>query len=157
MIKICDDVMSRREDAARQLGLNPNTIAWPNDHDDTYLPVDDRILPSERRIETNRLVDSEWVVLSATGLLPSEPTQAGSMDNRSFIDAVLAVVGQGRAWTELDAKFVSSEAVRKKFARLSKVGFWQALGDAADNLALTSDRRREFKLIAVRADAICRN
>lgn len=148
------DRIARMHEAARALGLDPATIAWPSADartDDGTAPLardDDSLLASAP------LDDEEWAKLAS--LLPPEPSQADAMGNRDLLDAVIAVAGRGRAWTDLDPDRISPEAVRKKFARLARQGTWQALHVAAKELGLSPSRLSELRNIATRAQRMTR-
>jgi hypothetical protein len=132
-----------RDAVLRALGLDPQTIVWD--------------VPTSRpaaslRQEISPLTDDEWREISATQLLPTDVGQA-AMSNRVFVGAVLSIVS-GRSWTDLDAAGVSSEAVRKKFARLALKGVWQSLASRADDLSLSPARRAALKAAGSRARQI---
>lgn len=142
------DILAARDGAARALGLDPSTIAWPcGNHE----PVE--TFPVSHRLKIDQLSDHEWDLIWTVGILPVEPRQAG-MTQRELVDAVLTVVGRGRAWTELDSLGLSSEAVRKRFARLARKGVWQALAAKVDDLALSHPRRSAIQAIGFKAQQL---
>lgn len=136
---------SDRDLAARSLGLDPSLIAWGGATAATQeaAPV--------RRFELELLEDVEWDIILASRVLPADPPQFDTMSTREVLQAVLTVVACGRAWTNLDDLGLSSEAVRKKFARLAAKGVWQALAARADNLGLSDVRKAQLKSVGLRA------
>jgi hypothetical protein len=146
MTTIDPDILAAREATARALGLDPNTIAWPSGDGEP-----EETVPISQRLKLDRLSDEEWDIVA--GFLPDEPRQAG-MTQREFLDAVITVVGRGRAWTELQGLGLSSEAVRKRFARLARKGVWQELAAAAEDLSLSTSRRTVLRTIGHRAQQL---
>ena len=107
MTTINPEILAARENAARALGLNPSTIAWPCADGQQLEP-----LPIQGQLKLDHLSDEEWDLIWNTGILPDEPRQA-SMTHRELVDAVLTVVGRGRAWTELDGPVVRRRRAQK--------------------------------------------
>lgn len=128
----------------RKLGLDPSIVTLPskNAEDSAVRPPRDTLC---------RLDDTEWASIERADVLPSEPPQAEAMGNREVLEAVITAVARNRAWTILDELGVSSEAVRKKFARFARRGIWQALADKAETIDLPSERRADLKAIGRRA------
>jgi transposase len=142
--KTADPLQSCRTAAALDLGIDPDTIAWPCDH-----PVAEPLPRLPRWNEPQPLADAEWCQVA--GYFPPEPPQSGAITNRVVIDAVMRVVAGEQPWSVLDRTDLSSEAVRKRFARLARKGVWQQLGDAAAALELSESRRTQLRAIARRA------
>jgi len=94
------------------------------------------------------LSDAEWVAMEPH--IPREPSQADTLGNRAFVDAVLLTIVKGKGWTHLGQ--VSHEAVRRKFGRWANDGIWQALSRAFDSSEMSSERRSQFQRIAERAE-----
>lgn len=111
--------------------------------------------PIDEQIAT-ALTDDEWSILTETGLLPPEPTQAHALGNRTLVDAVLRTAGRNKPWTSLPTDGVASaEAVRKRFARLAQKGVWQAL--AVADVPLSHKRSTELKMAARHAAALAKH
>jgi transposase len=142
--KTTDPLQSCRTAAALDLGIDPDTIAWPCDH-----PVAEPPPRLPRWNEPQPLTDAEWCQVA--GYFPPEPAQSGAITNRAIIDAVLRVVAGEQPWSVLEGTAPSSEAVRKRFARLARKGVWQQLGDAAAALELSESRRAQLRAVARRA------
>jgi len=144
------DLGSTFETVLRNIGLDPRIVSLPslktNQSDQP---------PVSARFVLCRLTDEEWNEIDRAAIFPLEPPQAEAMRNREVLEAVITVVGQGRAWTMLDGCGLSSEAVRKKFARLARKGVWQGLAARAETLAVSGERQAELKTIGHRA-ASCR-
>ena len=136
--------------AARNLGLDPNIISWG---DGTTERPEEAPL---RRFDLEPLDDSEWDVIVTCGVLPPDPPQFDTMSMRVVLQAVIAVVAGGRPWTNLDDAGLSSEAVRKKFARLAAKGTWQELAAHVDDLGLSEMRKSQIRRIGVRAQQMAR-
>lgn len=137
------------DDIARNLGINPNIICQPGDAPSLAKP------PPSSRYKLDLLSDAEWAQINASGILPDEPPQFGTLGNREILEAVITTVGHGRAWTFLDHCGVSSEAVRKKFSRLAAKGVWQRLA-VADGLDLRAKTRASITRIGHRAQMTVR-
>jgi transposase len=87
------------------------------------------------------LADAEWAMLAP--LLPPEPPQADTLDNRAVLDQVIWVI-EG-----------THEAVRRKFGRWAHAGVWQRLhADASAAGALHPQRLMHLKRIAQRAETL---
>lgn len=142
-LNLASDAARRRDLLAA--GLNPDHIVFARRTDDAD---DDPPMSDRRTPALVRLDDAEWAAILASGALPSEPSQAEAMDNRTFVEAVLSVVGRKYPWTLLDAHGLSSEAVRKKFARYAKKGVWQTLASRVETL--TAQRNAELQVTARR-------
>ena len=84
-------------------------------------------------------------------LLPPEAPQANAMSNRAFLDAVIAVMRRGGAWTSRHTPAAEIEAVRRRFGRWSHLGVFQALADALTDLDLPPERKRLLALAGQRA------
>jgi hypothetical protein len=141
--KTADPLQSCRT-AALDLGLDPDTIAWPCDQ-----PLAEPPARRSRWNEPEPLADAEWFQIAA--YFPPEPPQSGAITNRAIVDAVLRVVAGEQPWSVLEGTALSSEAVRKRFARLARKGVWQQLGDAAAALELSECRRAQLRAVARRA------
>jgi hypothetical protein len=145
------DAECPRDALLRASGIDPEAIVWSRS-----AVVGDVSLQSERGLVVCTLEDGEWSEIAGTGIFPQEPTQASAMSNRDLLAAVITIVGQSRAWTELDLLGISSEAVRKKFSRLARKGVWQALAISADKLELSAARRAALKAIGFKSSHMLR-
>jgi len=144
-VHLASDADRRRQILAA--GLNPDHIVFARRIADEDA---DAPLLGPRTPPLVRLNDAEWNAILASGVLPSEPPQADAMDNRTFVEAVLSVVGRKYPWTILDIHGLSSEAVRKKFTRYAKKGVWQTLAARVGPQALTAARSAELQVAARR-------
>jgi transposase len=141
-----DELQRGREAAARAIGLDPSIIVWPTEQ--TSEPLEPR-LQKPHWNEPLPLEDGEWAALAP--YFPPEPPQAGAIVNRSILEAVLRVIAGERPWSVLDGTGVSSEAVRKRFARLARRGVWQQLAQAGETLDLPEGRLVQLRAVARRA------
>jgi hypothetical protein len=148
--KTGDTLQHCRDAAARQLGLDPSIIAWPDDAGSEAVEA-----RSPRWNEPLPFDEAEWGQVAPC--FPPEPPQAGAVGNRAIFDAVLRVVAGERAWSILDGATLSSEAVRKKFARLARKGVWQQLAEASGRLELSESRRSQLRAVGRRAQQLRRD
>lgn len=105
--------------------------------------------------EYRPLEEDEWAVLAP--LLPREASQTKTMDNRTFVNAVLKATHQGGRWTEYPKQSLHSDAVRRRFGRWAHLGIWQRAYDAASDSELSSERKSALKLVAQRAERLRHN
>lgn len=138
------DELQHFMEALASLGVTPESIresvpAHPNaSHRDAYRPLD----------------NDEWMLLEA--FLPDEPSQSNTMDNRTFVNAVLEAMHRGGRWTDYPKKRPCSDAVRRRFGRWAHLGIWQRVADNTTEIELTIERKIEFKAIADRAERLRR-
>jgi len=100
------------------------------------------------------LQDDEWRLLAT--FFPDEPSQSNTMDNRTFVNAVLAAIHRGGRWTDHPKKGSYSDAVRRRFGRWAHLGIWQRVAEKTTEIELTIERRIEFKATADRAERLRR-
>ena len=138
---------SRREAMRRAallaLGIDPITVVWPSE--DVLKDAE----PAAEPPEPAELSDGEWLVI--VPFLPPGAPQANAMSNRAFLDAVIAVMRRGGAWTSRYTPAREIEAVRRRFGRWAHLGIFQALTDALTDLDLPPERKRLLALAGQRA------
>jgi transposase len=104
--------------------------------------------PSQRGSEMAlELSDSEWALLAP--LLPPEPPQAETLENRQVLNNVIWVVAKAKGWTDLGEPH---EAIRRRFGRWAHAGVWQRLFEGVAHSELSSERLRQLQRISERAE-----
>ena len=116
------DREAMRRAALLALGIDPATVVWPSE--DVLRDAEPAVQPPEPA----ELSDAEWQVIAP--FLPPEAPQANAMSNRAFLDAVIAAMRRGGAWTSRHTPAPEIEAVRRRFGRWAHQGVFQALTDA---------------------------
>ena len=138
------DLEERRRDACRALGIDPSAIVWPTP--ETSGAPSASVATDREVIE---LSDEDWVLVAP--FLPPEAPQANSMSNRDFLDAVLAVMRRGGAWSSRHTPAAEIEGVRRRFGRWAHQDVFQVLADALPSLALSPECKRLLVLAGQRA------
>jgi transposase len=103
----------------------------------------------------NELSDKEWSIIEPS--LPLEPRQSNTLDNRAFLNAVLAAMHRGGRWNDSRVKMPYPDAVRRRFGRWAHLSRWQALVETVTKSDLTNERKAQFKAIADRAARLQKN
>ena len=134
-----------RRAACRALGIDFATVAWPSERAEPE--AQDAPASSS---EAAALSDEDWGLIAP--LLPAEGPQANTMPNRQFLDAVLAAMRRGGAWTSRHTPAAEIEAVRRRFGRWAHQGVFQRLAAALPGLALSTDSARLIALAVERAN-----
>ena len=132
-----------RRAALLALGIDPATVVWPGE--DVLRDAE----PAAQPPEPAGLSDRDWQLIGP--LLPPEAPQANAMSNRAFLDAVLAAMRRGGAWTSRHTPAAEIEAVRRRFGRWAHLGVFQALADGLTDLDLPPERKRLLALAGQRA------
>jgi hypothetical protein len=132
------------EQALRALGVDPSTVAWRSARGESG-PPDEQASIGDDIV----LSDAAWDKVAP--LLPTEAPQASAMPNRVFLEAVLAAMQRGGAWTTRAAPTADIEAVRRRFGRWAHQGIFQALADALPRLAVDPEHARLIALAGRRA------
>jgi len=135
-----------REAALRELGIDPATVVWPRAEE----PLDEA--PARIIHDVPRLSDDEWAAVEP--LLPAEAPQFAAMSNRDFLEAVLATMRRGGAWTSRHTPTAEIEAVRRRFGRWAHQGVFQAVAASLPALKLSPQHTRELMLAGQRAASL---
>ena len=137
-----------RATCLRRLGIDPETIVWPAAPGVEEVADEGLSLPGD----VGCLSDEEWALLAP--FLPLEAPQVSAMGNRSFLDAVLAAMQRGGAWTSRATTSAEIEAVRRRFGRWAHQGTFQALREALPRLDVSPEHQRLLGLAAQRAASL---
>jgi transposase len=148
------------EAALKALGIDAATIVWPDVKVDAATSTEGgegAPLPSVRAHASAMtgapsLSDAEWQSLAP--LLPDEAPQASTMSNRAFLEAVLAAMQRGGAWTSRAIPTAGIEPVRRRFGRWAHAGVFSTLSDAMPNLDWAQDHKRLLALACARAASL---
>lgn len=98
------------------------------------------------------LSDEEWEILKTA--LPQESPQANTMDNRTFVNAVLEAAERGGRWGDVRKNTPYPDAVRRRFGRWAHLGAWARLASETDNSALSLKRKGEIGSAAAWAERL---
>lgn len=104
------------------------------------------------REEFMAVTDGEWELIKAA--LPEEAHQANTMDNRTFLNAVLMAVNRGGRWSDFRKKGPYPDAVRRRFGRWAHLGVWQRLAADINDNYIGSDRKAALQSAAEWAEQL---
>jgi len=110
--------------------------------------------PDDPRVAFEPLTDPEWDIIGP--LLPPEPRQMNTMNNREFINAVLIAMHRGGRWNAQLKTGSRSDAVRRRFGRWAHQRIWQGLEQHLAGLSLPVGRKKAFEAMARRATQLAR-
>ena len=144
-----ESARAERDAALVALGIDAATIVWPKLEADA---TDARAKTVESLACAPMLDDAAWQLLMP--LLPAEAPQASAMTNREFLDAVLAAMQRGGAWTSRATPTAEIEPVRRRFGRWAHAGVFEVLAEGLPDLALAADHKRLLALAGRRAASL---
>ena len=128
-----------RRAALLALGIDPEMVVFPDSREEGD--------PSPSQPAALELEDDEWELISR--YLPAEASQAHTLSNRAFLNAVLWLFARGRYWTQIAQD--RGEAVRKRYARWAHARVWQDLYEAIKGAGLSPAREAQLQAMAERA------
>ena len=132
-----------RRAALLALGIDPATVVWPSE--DVLKDAEPAVQPPEPA----ELSDGEWLVIAP--FLPPEAPQANAMSNRAFLDAVIAVMRRGGAWTSRHTPAPRSKPFAAALGAGRTLACFRRWRTRLPSLDLPPERKRLLALAGQRA------
>lgn len=142
-----DTIKAQRDAALIAIGIDPETVVWPESTD----------LSGKEAAEhdpVSHIREEDWLIIAPQ--LPAEPPQVRAMSNREFFEEVLRAMQRRGVWTTRQRTAAETEAIRRRFGRWSHLGVFQDLEAKLESADLPRELKSAIALAAKRAESLRR-